>query len=131
MSTRCLTTGEDDTDHYRVKIQAARILLEHPEDTFVTPVFNGSASLRNAAGQLIEDVTKSVRRKQTVDEAYMETLFDDVAALYHLEDSGSLAKGKADLGPLPLEAKVLLGALAGVWALILLYLAASKLRKRN
>ena len=94
-------------------------------------MFNGSASLRNAAGQLIEDVTKSVRRKQTVDEAYMETLFNDVAALYHLEDSGSLAKGKADLGPLPLEAKVLLGALAGVWALILLYLAASKLRKRN
>ena len=123
--------GEDDTDHYRVKIQAARILLEHPEDTFVTPVFNGSTSLRDAAGPLIEDVTKSVSRKHEVNDESMEELFDEVTSLYHLEDSGSLAKGKADLGPLPLEAKVLLGALAGVWALILLYLAMSKLRKRN
>ena len=49
-----------------------RQLLDHLEDTFITPVFNGSASLRDAAGQLIEDVTKSVRRKQTVAEAYIE-----------------------------------------------------------
>lgn len=30
------------------------------ENTFVTPVFNGSASLRDASGQLIENVVKSV-----------------------------------------------------------------------
>ena len=45
--------GEDDDDHYDIKIQAAQLLLDHPDDTFTTAVFNGSASLRNAAGQLI------------------------------------------------------------------------------
>jgi multiple sugar transport system substrate-binding protein len=52
-------------------------LIENTENTFVTPVFNGSASLRNAAGQMIENVTKSVRRSETVDAAYMENLYKD------------------------------------------------------
>ena len=57
--------GEDNDTYYQVKIDAAKLLLDHLDDTFITPVFNGSASLRNAAGQLIEDVTKSERRNQT------------------------------------------------------------------
>ena len=48
--------GADDDEHYRVKIEAAQLLLDNLENTFITPVFNGSASLRDAAGQLIEDV---------------------------------------------------------------------------
>ena len=51
-----------------------RTLTENTENTFVTPVFNGSASLRNAAGQMIENVTRSVRRKETVDDAYIDKL---------------------------------------------------------
>ena len=42
--------------------------------------------MRDAAGQLIENVTKSVRRKQTVDETYMEKLYDEVIALYRLDN---------------------------------------------
>lgn len=125
--------GEDNDTYYPVKIQASRLLLDHAADTFVTPVFNGSASLRNAAGQLIEEVTKSVRRNKVVDEAFMDSLYDDVAALYHLDElegAGGSAVG-ADLGPLPLTAKVLLGTLAAVWIMILLYLFVSKMRKRN
>lgn len=95
----------------------------------MTPVFNGSASLRNAAGELIEDVTKSVRRNETVDQAYMENLYSNVTSLYHLDENGALSGQPADLGPLPVTAKILLGALVGVWILILLYLAVSKLRK--
>ena len=45
--------------HYDVKIKASRLLLDHVDDTFVTPVFNGSASLRSASGQLVEEVTKA------------------------------------------------------------------------
>ena len=56
--------GEDNKEHYRVKIEASRLLIENTENTFTTPVFNGSTSVRDAAGQLIEDVTKSVRRKR-------------------------------------------------------------------
>ena len=39
--------------------------MDNTDKTFTTPVFNGSTSLRDAAGQLIENVTKSVRRKET------------------------------------------------------------------
>lgn len=59
--------GEDNSTYYDVKIQASKMLLDHTDDTFVTPVFNGSASLRDAAGQLIEDTVKAIRRKKTVD----------------------------------------------------------------
>ena len=114
--------GEDNDTYYDVKIKASRLLLDHAADTFVTPVFNGSTSLRNAAGQLIENTVKSVRRKETVDEAYMEKLFDDVTALYHLDEhmetTGS-QNGAKDLGPLPTTAKVLLTSLGVAWLLII------------
>lgn len=124
-------SGEDNDTHYKVKIDAAKLLLKHPEDTFVTPVFNGSASLRNAAGELIEDVTKSVRRRKTVDQTYLEKLFQDTAALYHLDDSSALSGQKTDLGPLPSGAKALLGGLAGMWAILLLYVILPHFHRRR
>ncbi len=90
--SRC---GEDDGLHYAVKIEAAKLLLSHVGDTFVTPVFNGSVSLRDAAGQLIETTVKSVRRKQTVDDAWMEALFDDTISLYRLDQPGSAGASPA------------------------------------
>lgn len=125
--------GEDNELHYNVKIQAARLLLDNVEHTFVTPVFNGSASLRDAAGQLIENTVKSVRRKQTVDDAYMEKLYDDTISLYRLDQlSGqgtSATGGKADLGKLPQTAVILLSSLAGAWVLIILYVVMQKIKK--
>lgn len=122
--------GEDNDTHYAVKLQAVQLLLDHLDDTFVTAVFNGSASLRDAAGQLIEDVTKSVRRNQTVDEAYIQTLYSDTQSLYHL-DAVSPSGGKADLGPLPGTAVALLAGLGIAWVLILAYLVRQQLKKRR
>ena len=122
--------GEDNDTHYQVKIDAAQLLLNNLDNTFTTPVFNGSTSLRDAAGQLIEDVTKSVRRKQTVDESTIRQLYADTQALYHL-DASTPSGGKADLGPLPGTAVALLAALAGVWVLILAYLAAKVLGQKS
>ena len=116
--------GTDGNLHYDIKIQASRILLDNVQYTFTTPVFNGSASLRDAAGQLIEKVTKSVRRKETIDDAYMEKLFADVTALYRLDQKqGGAAYTEDSLGPLPAASKALLAGLCGVWVLILGYLA--------
>ena len=106
--------GEDNAQYYQVKIQAAQLLLENTEHTFVTPVFNGSASLRNAAGQMIEEVKKSARRGETVDEAYMDALFGEMTSLYRL-DQISASEGKADLGPLPDASVALMIVLAAVW----------------
>ena len=121
--------GEDNNTYYSVKIQAAKLLLEHEGDTFVTPVFNGSASLRDAAGQLIEEVTKSVRRGETVDDAYMENLYSDITSLYHLDEYGALSQGRAGSGPSSPYCPGAPGALGGVWILILLLAGLVKIEK--
>lgn len=113
--------GEDNSTHYEVKIKASQLLLDNTDNTFVTPVFNGSASLRDAAGQLIENVTKSIRRKETVDDSYMEKLFDDVTSLYRLDQTSRTAAGKQELGKLPLTSVFLLTALGIAWISIILY----------
>ncbi len=125
-------SGTDNEQHYDVKMKASQLLLDNVDNTFVTPVFNGSASLRDAAGQMVENVTKSVRRKETVDEAYMEKLFENVTSLYRLDSSGSVnAGGKAELGELPGTAKALLGGLGIAWGLILLYVGLEAFKKRK
>lgn len=125
--------GEDNDEHYDVKLKATQILLENTGNTFTTPVFNGSASLRDAAGQMIENVTKSVRRKEKVDDAYMDKLFSDVNSLYRLDSltlSGTSSEGKTVFGPLPGTAIVLIASLAGAWVLILSALGISYGRKK-
>ena len=125
--------GEDNDLHYDVKILASQLLLSHTEDTFVTPVFNGSASLRDAAGQMIENVTKSVRRKEAVNDAYYEKLYADMVSLYHLnlDGTGASAAARQDLGPLPHTAVVLLASLACAWVLIALYFCLKQFKKRK
>lgn len=125
--------GEDNGLHYDVKIQAAKLLLDNVEHTFVTPVFSGSASLRDAAGQLIEGTVKSVRRKQTVDDAFVEKLYRETASLYHLDQLGGQGAqaNRGNLGPLPPTAVILLASLAGAWGLILLYVISRQIRGRK
>lgn len=124
-------SGEDNSTYYEVKIKASQLLLDNVDNTFVTPVFNGSASLRDAAGQMIENVTKSIRRKETVDDAYMEKLFDDVTSLYRLGQASQTAAGKQDLGKLPHTSVLLLAALGVTWVLIILYAAADLMKRNN
>ena len=122
--------GEDNDLHYDVKIKASKLLIDNVQYTFVTPVFNGSTSLRDAAGQLIEDVAKSVRRKKTVDDAYLDQLFDDVTALYRLDQTAGMGGGsKEDLGPLPTASKALLITLGVTWILIGVYYLRDRMRK--
>lgn len=124
--------GEDNSDYYDIKIDASTLLLNYTEDTFVTPVFNGSASLRDAAGQLIENTVKSVRRGETIDEQYIENLYSDIASLYHLNQGNASANTKTDLGPLPNTATALLVSLGVVWIFILIYVIFEhRKRKRN
>ncbi len=107
--------GEDNNLYYPVKLAATKLLLRHIDDTFVTPVFNGSASLRDAAGALVENVTKSVRRKEVVDEAYMDELYAEMRSLYRLDRSSSASGGLRELGPMPAGSVALLAGLAVVW----------------
>ena len=117
--------GEDNELYYAVKLKAANLLLNNTDNTFVTPVFNGSASLRDAAGQLIENTVKGVRRGQHVDDVYVQKLYDDVTSLYRLDQINSrgteLTSTKMELGELPAASVVLLAVLALTWGCIITY----------
>ena len=126
-------SGEDNNLYYDVKLSATQLLLDNIDNTFVTPVFNGSASLRDAAGQLIENVAKSIRRKQTVDEAYIDDLYKEVTSLHRLDQSRTVQKdiSQTDLGPLPAGSVALLVSLAIVWCVIVLYLVYTARKNRK
>ncbi len=113
--------GSDNEEHYHGKIDAVKLLIANTENTFVTPVFNGSASLREAAGALIEETAKAVNRKQTIDEDFYKKLYGNVTSLYHLDQIQAGTSGKADLGPLPKTAVALLGGLSVVWLFLAAY----------
>ncbi len=123
-------SGEDNRLYYSVKLDASQLLLDNVDHTFTTSVFNGSASLRDAAGHLIESVAKSTRRKQEVNEEYMTALFADTTSLYRL-DQIQAADGKADLGPLPQGAVWLLAGLGAVWLCIGIYCLQMLLKKKK
>ncbi len=122
--------GEDNDFYYPVKIQAAKLLMDNTENTFVTPVFNGSASLRNAAGQMVEEVTKSVRRNETVNDEYIDNLFAEMTSLYRL-DQINLATGKIELGALPSGSVVLLVSLGACWLGITVFWVKNYIRNKK
>lgn len=127
--------GTDGDMHYWAKIEASELLIDNVSNTFTTPVFNGSTSLRDAAGQIIENTVKSVNRKQTVDDAFVDKLFKEVTSLYRLNQGSlltdSITAGKADLGPLPKTAVALLATLAVVWTLIIGYFIRNYLKNKK
>lgn len=115
--------------YYETKLDATKLLLSNTENTFVTPVFNGSASLRDAAGALIENVVKAKRRHKTVDDAFIQQNYQDVTSLYRLDQKNLSADGKKDLGPLPAESRALIITLIAVWILIGVYALIDKKRR--
>ena len=106
--------GEDNKTYYHVKLKATKLLMDNTENTFITPVFNGSTSLRNAAGQLIEEVTKTVRRGGKVDDEYIDGLYENMKVTYHLDE----LNGKMGFGKLPAGSVILLMVLALAWCFI-------------
>jgi multiple sugar transport system substrate-binding protein len=110
--------GEDDDFYYQIKMDATNLLLDNIENTFVTPVFNGSTDLRNAAGQLIEKVVVDAHNKKPINDAYFENLFDEIAALYRLDQIQTNGSWKQELGPLPQTAVILLCVLAATWVIL-------------
>lgn len=122
--------GEDNDEHYEVKIKASKLLIDNTENTFTTAVFNGSTALRNAAGQLIESVTKAERRKITVDDAYIEKTFSDTVSLYRLDSITSEKTTDTDT-PLPTGAKALICSLLGAWVCIGFYVGFNKIRAKR
>lgn len=123
--------GEDNDLYYYAKIDAAKLLLNNIDNTFVTPVFNGSTSLRNAAGQMIENITKHVRRKGEVDEEYIRSLYEEVSALYRLDQIAVDDTVAKELGEMPTTSVALLSCIGFAWLGIIAYVIAQYLRKKS
>ena len=123
-------SGEDNSVYYPVKIDATKLLLDNTDNTFVTAVFNGSASLRDAAGQLIESVNKSVKRGDSIDKEYINALYDEVKSLYRLDDIKS-KREEGSMGALPVASKLLLAVIALCWVCMGAYVTLEKIQKRK
>jgi multiple sugar transport system substrate-binding protein len=123
--------GEDNDFYYQVKMDATNLLLDNVDRTFVTPVFNGSASLRDAAGQLIESTVRTVRRKEPVDEAYMDKLYDETYTAFHLDQIQVDGEWKQDFGALPKTSVFLLTALGVTWAVLGIFAVGGVLKRRK
>ena len=121
----------NDPSQYGVKIAVTNMLLENINNTFVTAVFKGSTSLRNAAAALIDSTVKSVRRHETINDDYFDNLYSEVTALYRLDQLSGSKDSKADLGEMPAASKALLITLGVVWIGIGAYFANDLLKKRK
>lgn len=123
--------GIDNELHYDVKIDAANLLINNVDKTFVTPVFNGSASLRDASGELIENVVKATKRKKTVDDAFLADLQTKITSQYHLDQIALSGQGKQDLGPLPGTSIALICIIIFAWIGIGCAFLLNNIKKRH
>ncbi len=123
-------SGEDNDKYYNIKIEATKLLMNNIEHTFTTSVFNGSTSLRNAAGEMIEDVAKAVKRKKTVNDKYIDSLYSNMTSLYRLDQIGRF-EGKIRLGDMPTTSILLLSGIGAAWLGIITYAGISYYKKRK
>ena len=122
--------GEDNQLYYDVKIAATKLLIDNTDNTFTADVFNGSTSLRNAAGEMIEDVTKAVKRKKMVNDNYIDKLYTEVTSLYRL-DQIEAQTGKIRLGKMPTTSIILLSSVGAVWCGLIAYVSVGAIKKRR
>ena len=124
--------GEDNNLYYKVKIDSAKLLIENTENSFTTPVFNGSASLRDAAGNLIELTVSSATKNRVINEDFMELLYSRVVSLHKLDQIQVKDEPqKQEIGQMPKESQILLVSLAVIWIGIGSYFAYSFVKKKK
>ena len=77
---------------------------------------------------MIENVTKSVRRKEKVNDKYLEKMFSNITSLYRLEQNVSSQEEQKDLGPLPGASVLLLAAIVSAWVCIGIFMLYSLIK---
>ena len=136
--------GENNELYYDIKIKATQLLIDNTSNTFVTSVFPGSVDLRNAAGYMIDTVNKAVRRKKTVNDGYIDSLYKETSAINKLDQiktvsydkvsdslDGSCNDSYKDKGKLPVDSVILIVILAICWAGMGVYLLSNLIRKKK
>jgi len=129
------STGSTNEQYYHVKISATKLVLDNIDNTFITPVFNGSASVRKAAGDLIENSFKKKYQGEgnytkLISETKSLNKIDEIIKLNELNKNDSSSTINNDLGEMPSTAKVLLISLSVSWVLLGIYYIITRLKKK-
>ena len=77
--------NDEVAESYSVKIAATKLILDNINNTFITPVFNGSSSVRSAAGSLIE---QTVKLDHTATDEEIDTIFRKIRSQYKIDRIG-------------------------------------------
>ena len=117
------SADEDSNEFYSVKIDAAKLLLDNINNSFITPVFDGSTALRSAAGDLVELTVKGERRGEVLDEARIDSIFEKIRNDHNIRQTRS--------DKLPTASVVLLIMLPAVWLVIGTGFVVSVIRNKN
>ena len=127
-----LDENGDNYLYYKTKIEASQVILNNLDNTFITPVFNGSTSLRRASGEMIDQVVNATvaKPKRVVDDEFVDSLFEDMVSLYRL-DSLRLGEKLDSTTPLPSTSVFLLSSVGVTWVGILVWLGYDRLKKRK
>ena len=73
----------DDANLYPIKLDATKLVLDYTNNTFITPVFNGSSSVRSLAGALIE---QTVFLNKEATDSDIEDIFQRMRSLYKIDN---------------------------------------------
>ena len=114
--------GEDNSTYYDIKIAATKLLIDNIDNTFITPVFNGSVSLRNAAGGMIEEIADSVRVGKEITPAFINGIYRKMTALWRLN---------VELAEISPYAIMLIVVIVAVYVCIAAYLIYQKVKNRK
>ena len=118
----------EDENHYVVKREATKLVLNNIDNTFISPVFNGSSDVRDAGAYLIEGVCGNNTRFKNYNE--LDTLYTRCIEKYGLQDliNGNMTEPRKTISE---EGTILLTSLLVIWIGICAYVFYDKVIKKE
>ena len=119
----------NDETQYSVKRDATKLVLDNIENTFISPVFNGSSDIRDAGAYLVEGVCGNNKRYKTAEE--IDTLYEKCIEKYGLQDLINSTTGNVERKQISKESIILLVSLGVVWILLGAYVLNDMVLKKK
>ena len=114
---------------YVVKREATKLVLDNIENTFISPVFNGSSDIRDAGAYLVEGVCGNNKRYKTSEE--IDELYQKCIEKYGLQELINKTTGNVERKPISKESIILLASLGIIWILLGAYVLNEKFIKKK
>ena len=120
-----------DANEYVVKREATKLVLNNIDNTFISPVFNGSSDVRDAGSYLVEGVCGNNKRYKTSEE--IDTLYQKCIEKYGLQSLIDASNGTGELvvRQISKESVILLSTLGITWVILGVYVINDKIIKKR